>query len=464
MEVKCANKNKLGKIIKNGVALVVLAGGLTIINPVKSNGGYDIVNAAVDLSETKEDAINELKTVYKKYLKKYYTSKSYTKLTKYYKKGVELIKNATTINKIDAACEKYKELMEGIKPYYLVKYQNKMITKVESSYNKLVSKNSYSDSNLEALEDLKNEGIEVIKNAVTKTKAKKAKSSYITKMNGIKTKLQQVREEVANYLETQNMTQEEKNKILEQVNNMSENDIEGLLKEYGYEVQEEYVETNPNKLTVAILNDEKKFAEFVEKWSESFDDKCLPYYYTLSGFRSTVGETTHKYMIYLINYQYVDSREVLKDYTNYINTVTETLAKNGYTLHDVESCIDELEGIISVQLNNDLAIDFDSLIIENNETKGVGILINKIMKAINKEDHAELKKLFNKYFEKYLGKNVVLDTMVRNMLTSVYYIDTEYKNSIQESITKMLRSGAEYMNIRQEYFLKDLYKNKVYQK
>ena len=93
MEVKCANKNKLGKIIKNGVALVVLAGGLTIINPVKSNGGYDIVNAAVDLSETKEDAINELKTVYKKYLKKYYTSKSYTKLTKYYKNGVELINN-----------------------------------------------------------------------------------------------------------------------------------------------------------------------------------------------------------------------------------------------------------------------------------------------------------------------------------------------------------------------------------
>ena len=459
MEVKSVNKNKLGKIIKNGVALVVLAGGLTIVNPVKSNGGYDIVNAAVDLSETKEDAINELKTVYKKYLKKYYTSKSYTKLTKYYKKGVELIKDATTVNKIDAACEKYKELMEGIKPYYLVKYQNKMTTKVENSYKKLVSKNSYSDSNLDALEDLKNEGIEAIKNAVTKTKAKKAKSSYITKMNGVKTKLQQVREEVANYLETQNMTQEEKNKILEQVNNMSENDIEDLLKEYGYETQEEYVETNPNKLTVAILNDEKKFDEFIEKILKALESKDMDVYIDYSGDQRFVTKKTIKYMLYLLNYNYVDPDVSKADFLEY----TERLAgvnPEGMTLDGMKKYTQMYDGILMYAIDYEQPVDYGLFIIENNEIKGIGDFIVKLEKSLLEKKWDKSEKLFLEYINEYAYKNPTID---RAVLTMIDYSEIELSEKAYNKKLELLYNNT-VGRIEEQYFFSALDKKKVYKR
>ena len=131
------NGKRIKEILAKGFVLITITGTLVSTNP-KSGSKKTVIHAAVDLTETKSDAVAELKAIYKKYSKKYYTSSKYSKIINYYKKGVKAINAATSENGIETAFEKYKALIEKIKPSKLVKYQKKMETSLLKTYKKLI--------------------------------------------------------------------------------------------------------------------------------------------------------------------------------------------------------------------------------------------------------------------------------------------------------------------------------------
>lgn len=263
------NKNDVKYGILKGVILFAISCIFFVINPIMLDKGETSVSAATttDIETARKDALEELKNVYKTYNKKYYKAKAYKKLTKYYNKGVSNINKANSITKVEKYLEKYCDLMNGISPSILVKYQKKMETKLLTSYKNLITKNTYSDNNLVTIEDIKNEGINKIYETKTKTQAKKVKNTYINNLKTVKNVLDEIKEAAYNYINSiKDLNQTEKNKLIDQVSKMTkENDVLVLMEKNGYDpkgVIEDYVETDPNKMTKEILNDEKNWMNF----------------------------------------------------------------------------------------------------------------------------------------------------------------------------------------------------------
>ena len=456
-------KEKLAK----GFILLTLTGTLVSKNPV-GTVRETVVHAAYDLTDNKEDAIQELKAVYKKYNKKYYTTKSYNKITKYYNSGVKAINKATTISELDAACEKYKAAISNVKPYYLTKYQKKMETKFLKSYKGLLAKNEYSNYNLGKIEDIKDEGIEAIYAATTKTKAKKAKNAknaYTTDMKAVKNILDEAKETACNFINSQNISAQEKQKLIEQVNNMTdEKSVNTFLNENGYDQKGEiYVETNPNKLTVNILEDEDKFNEFVTKWKNDFDKTEATNYYSMNGNFVISSFETHKYMIYFINYQYLDKEKTLNEYKAYVDNLYEQVG-DMIKYYDLSQTLDEVYKIYEPRIESGLTIDFDSIIIEDNNTKGIGKAINRIMKYAASGDNENLKKQLYNYFDNYIGKHIMADTIIFEVVRKKNFIDDEFHNDTKKQMNSLVYAEANSFKIQEEYFLEKVKKNKIYQK
>lgn len=243
------------------IALLTLTGTLLSKNPVQNNNGNTIVyaketlddvkdesaNFSLDtaneekveltLEETKKNAVKDLKSVYKTYLKKYYTSKTYKKLTSKYKKGVNVINACKTNEKVEEYYGRYEAALKAIKPSKLVSYQKKLETSFLKTYKKLIENNEYSDNNLAKLEDIKNEGIESIYGALTKTKSKKAKTNYVKELSSVKTLIVETKDYVISYINNnKELSEEEKTTLINQVNNSDDiEDINSIKEEYGYE-------------------------------------------------------------------------------------------------------------------------------------------------------------------------------------------------------------------------------------
>ena len=264
------NGKKIKETLTKGFVLMALTGTLVSKNPIKFNNDVNIVYAADNLEQDKKDALKELKSVYKTYNKKYYSSKNYKKLTKNYNKGVSLIKNSKNGDKVDEYLKKYTDILNGIKPTVLIKYQNKMEKKLLTTYKKLITKNKYSESNLEKIEDLKEQGVEEIHSALTKTKAKKAKNNYITKLNNVKTKIEQIREDAINFInDNKNIDEENKKVLIEQISNNSEENITAILEEYGYVYEEKEIFDE----TITVEQIDNKIKELLKKYPKYTEDE-----------------------------------------------------------------------------------------------------------------------------------------------------------------------------------------------
>ena len=443
------NGNKIKETLTKGFVLMALTGTLVSKNPIKFNNDVNIVYAATNIEQTKKDALKVLKGIYKTYNKKYYTSKNYDKLTKYYNKGVSVIKNAKSENSIDSAIEKYGNLIKNIKPTILVKYQNKLEKKLLKTYKKLITKNTYSESNLEKIESLKEEGVEKIHSSLTKTQSKKAKNNYITKLNDVKTLVQQVRKDAINFInDNRDISREAKEVLIEQIGNMNEvENITSILEEYGYtyEEEEEYVETNPNKMTVELLNNDEKLKEFANKWYDNHNDALGRCYYSKDNEFVFASAETTILMAYMINYQYIDSDKSFNYFDDFMEYEYEK---------DAIIYLEMYYGGTARALDRGYIMDLDSLIIENNEIKGLGKLLNDLQKAILKDDTDKEKELYEEYLTKYTCKNCIIDSVVC-MLARYYNIETD----MYDKANSMSSNRSKSTDVANEYFL-DQYNEK----
>lgn len=283
-----------------GVGLVAV---LTVGAPKVVDSGTTVVYAAETtkdaLESSKSKALKNLEKVYKYYSKSYYSTKEYSKLTKYYNKGVKAIKACKDKTSINDTYNEYKELLNSVKPSILVKYQKKMEKSLLKSYKSLVTKNEYSDYNLSKLENIKDEGIEKIYAAKTKSKSKKAKTSYVKQLKKVTTVLDQTRSAIIYYINSNNdLNSTEKQAIIEEINNTSNVDaIVAIGEEYGYE------EVVDETITVDQIN--AKIKELCKKYPK----------YTEDEIRSLVATTNMDYVdendIYTIFN--VNSKEELKN-------------------------------------------------------------------------------------------------------------------------------------------------------
>lgn len=449
-------KEKLAK----GFILLTLTGTLVSKNPV-GHVKETVVNAAVDLTEVKKDKIAELKAIYKKYNKKYYTKKSYSKITSYYNKGVKGINKATSEASIDSYFEKYSQAIEKIKPKYLVNYQKKMETKFSKSYKSLLSKNTYSDNNLTEMENIKEEGIKAIYGTLTKTQSKKVKNSYTNKLKDVKTLIQESKDIAYNYINSNNAFNDEiKKQMLEEVDNMTDpSNVEAFIKKIGYVKEEVYVETNPNKLTATILNDEEKFNAFVKKQLDDLIDNGLNYFYTDKE-RHIFDKSNFRTMIYTLNYEYVDPSITRKEFVDATNRAAEVFDE-GVTLEYMKESTYAYFGLLRYTIERGETIDYDLFIIEDNDTKGIGKMINKLQKAIIEKDDEKLNKVISEYCKKYGSKNYAVDSIM-TLITSTYFhcnlSDDNDKKTLDLALNNQIGS------ILDEYFYSALDKNKVYKK
>lgn len=470
-------KFEKGKI-KQVIALVTLTGTLLSKNPVQNNNGNTIVyaketlddvkdenaNFSLDtaneekveltLEEAKKNAVKDLKSVYKTYLKKYYTSKAYKELTSKYKKGVKVINACKTNEKVEEYYGRYEATLKAIKPSKLVSYQKKLETSFLKTYKKLIENNEYSDNNLAKLEDIKNEGIESIYGALTKTKSKKAKTNYVKELTTVKTLVAETKDYVISYInDSKDLNEDEKEAIINQINNLDNiEDINSVGEEYGYVEEEEYVETNPNKMTLDILNDKDKLKEFAEKYEEKLDDSNYPgYFMDSNGVSRTTSYKSLTMAIYSINYTYVDPSVTRQAYLEFYPP------EMGYPKEMVEFAI----GSQRLVREYGYKIDYNSLIIENNKLKGVGDLINKLEDIyLNYEKKGKsFNKYLKEYIDNYMGENMMLDAIVYKIAFSVSQMQySEDKESscfvIYDKETKYLSNQnlMVYVNLYDEYF------------
>ena len=265
--MKVINDNKIKESLTKGFVLVTLAGALVTKNPVASNNRNTVVYAAESLDTKISKALKNLEKVYKYYSKSYYSTKEYSKLTKYYNKGVKAINACKDKTSINDTYNEYKELLNSVKPSILVKYQKKMEKSLLKSYKSLVTKNEYFDYNLSKLESIKDEGIEKIYGAKTKSKSKKAKTSYVKQLKSVTTLLDQTRSYVVNYINSNsNLSNNEKQAIIEEINNTSNVDaIVAIGEEYGYE------EVVDETITVEQIN--AKIKELCKKYPKYTEDE-----------------------------------------------------------------------------------------------------------------------------------------------------------------------------------------------
>jgi len=292
-------KEKTTKMVF-GVGLVAV---LTVGAPKVVDSGTTVVYAAETtkdaLESSKSKALKKLEKAYKYYSKNYYSTKEYNKLTKYYNKGVKAIKACKDKTSINDTYSEYKELLNSVKPSILVKYQKKMEKNLLKSYKSLVTKNEYSDYNLSKLESIKDEGIEKIYAAKTKSKSKKAKTNYVKQLKNVTTVLDQTRSYVVNYINSNsNLSNNEKQAIIEEINNTSNVDaIVAIGEEYGYK--------KAAAKTITVEQIKAKVTELHKKYPEYKEDEI----------RSLVATTNMDYVneedIYAIFN--VNSKEELKN-------------------------------------------------------------------------------------------------------------------------------------------------------
>lgn len=220
--------------------------------------------ATLTVSEYKAEALNNLKVVYKTYKKSYYLSKEYKKLKKYYKKGVKAIKAAKTNEKIKKAYDTYVKILNSIKPSVLVKYQTTLKNKLTTAYNKLITKNEYSEHNMSVLDSILTEAMEEIDAQVNKTNAKKEYTKGNKNLGNVETKIEEYRSNFISYVNNNSdLTKEQKNTIIENANKITTVDkLKELAEIWGYD------ETK---------NKEEKEYITVEQINAKVEDLCKKY-------------------------------------------------------------------------------------------------------------------------------------------------------------------------------------------
>lgn len=261
------NSNKIKKLLTKGILLTTITGTLVCTGPNIISDNTTKVYALSNFETSKTKMINKLEKLYSKYNKKYYEEKDYVKLTSYYNSGVNELKNLSEKNsnskKIEEVYKKYEEKMNKIKPSILVSYQKKQEKKVLKEYKSLIKNNSYSKNNSDELELIKDTSIEKIYKTKTKTKAKNIRVESINSLDSVKTLLEEEKEDVIYYINTnKNISESDKKAIIERIN--STNDIkviESIGKEYNYGENE--------KVTIKDIEDRikslcKKYKAYTE--------------------------------------------------------------------------------------------------------------------------------------------------------------------------------------------------------
>ena len=247
----------------------------TISTAFVSVGKYNDVQvyASSSFETSKNKMINKLEKLYSKYNKKYYEGKDYTTLTSYYNSGIKKLKNLSEKNssskEIEKVYKEYEEKMNKIKPTILVSYQKSQEKKVLKKYKSLIKSNGYSKNNSEELEVIKDTSIEKIYKTKTKTKAKNIRIECINSLESVKTLLEEEKEDVIYYINTnKNISESDKKAIIERINNTNDiKVVESIGKEYNYEKNE--------KVTIKDIEDRiKSLCKKYPKYSED-EIRCL---------------------------------------------------------------------------------------------------------------------------------------------------------------------------------------------
>ena len=406
------NPQKIKESLAKGFVLFTLTGTLVSKNPININK-ENIVYASTDLTDVKKNSIKELKGIYKKYNKSYYTSKNYNKLTKYYNKAVNLINNAKSLEKIESYLETYKVKLESIKPTKLIKYQNKMEKSLLKTYKSLISKYEYSDNNLQKIEDIKNEGLESIYSALTKTKSKKAKNSYINKIKEVKTLIDETKYSVICYIYSNNkLSDSEKSEIIETINN-SDNveEIKQIGDDYGF-VEEE-------KVVITVDQIEKKKKELVKKYPTYTEDEIRIFVATAN---MDYVKDDEIFDIFKVN-----SKEELEEKKNKLDKMLETLVNvaifNKSYSYNPENFDNSYENLIS-ECRRLLGKTYDEMIKIND------LFIDKKMKS-----HAE--------YICELCRQIIFES---NKITDRHELTNGYYASIKLTVYYYNRSKSQMEN------------------
>ncbi|MCR5323614.1 MAG: hypothetical protein K6E85_10140 [Lachnospiraceae bacterium] len=206
------------------------------INEVSLHGNLNVY-AATSLESAKAKNLKNLKKVYSYYRESYYTSGDYKNLTDIYNSAIEEINKCDDSSDLKMIYNEYKSRLKEIKPSVLVKYQKKQEKSLLKAYKQLIKENDYSDYNLQNLNLAKEQGIEDIYNAKTKTKSKKAKANGINSMKAIATILDETKNKVIEDITNNtNLSSSEKSSLIEQINNMDNVDsVITIGNEYGSE-------------------------------------------------------------------------------------------------------------------------------------------------------------------------------------------------------------------------------------
>ena len=452
--------DKIKNLLTKLFSICIMTGFILLLVPgfnSRVSGAYspdEDTDYTIDITKSDLNDIYDFQYVAEDYLSYYYyrydksgyTSAAYKKLTNYYNEAVKAVKNDFSLKSAKSVYKKYLKLIKSVKPSILIKYQKKMKKKVTKTYNKLVKKYDYSDTNLEILNDIKLAGIENIAASTIKTDAKKEMSSCVIKLKAVKTYVQQVKDDAISFIESnKNIEQSEKESLIKKINKEAKTEsITDLLRQYGYSY-EDYIETNPNKLTLDILYDDAKLDEFAKKWIEEYTDH-LGYYFSLDGEFTTYDWTSVKFMIYMLNYKYCVPEKAFSDLDEAMEYEYDSDA-NIY----IEMCVGG--SLIEVEFGS--ILDYDTLIIESNDIKGVGKLLNDIERAIVDGNQEKLEELFVEYFDNYMCKNAVIDTIVYEFIREYTRYESDFRKNNKESISKIYTSSVQILIIEKELFLNE---------
>ena len=193
------------------------------------------------------------------------------------------------------------------------------------------------------------------------------------------------------------------------------------------------------------MYDDAKLDEFAKKWLKNFPND-VGYYFSLDGEFTTYDWTSVKFMIYMLNYKYCVPEKAFSDLDEAMEYEYDSDA-NIY----IEMCVGG--GLIEVEFGS--ILDYDTLIIESNDIKGVGKLLNDIEKAIVDGNQEKLEELFVEYFDNYMCKNVVIDKIVREFIRNEIGYYSDFRKNNKESISKNITSSAQILIIEKELFLNE---------
>ena len=256
------NGRRIKKAITKGAVFMAVTGAVASNNP-STVSNLSRVYAASNIETSKKTALKNLEKLYKKYNKKYYSSKEYTKLTNYYNTGISKIKECTDLDKLETIYTEYETKLKDIKPSVLVKYQKKVEKSFLKTYKSLIKENDYSEYNLKVLESIRDEGIERIYAAKNKTNVKKAKNAYVNKLKEVKTILIETKDKIVSFIENNNKISTSEKQII--INNINNSDdvkyITNIGEEYGY-VEGEIV--TRAEIEQTIKDNVKKYKTYTE--------------------------------------------------------------------------------------------------------------------------------------------------------------------------------------------------------